>query len=107
MTGRPVTAERMHALGVANRLAEPGSALSEAVALAQSLAAGPERAIARIKSLCRQAGGNTVEAQLDLEADYMTESLGDDESAEGINAFFGKRAADFSALRRVSEVTSH
>ncbi|MEI5996420.1 enoyl-CoA hydratase/isomerase family protein [Paraburkholderia bengalensis] len=107
LTGRPVTGERMHVLGVANRLAEPGSALSEALALAQSLATGPERAIARIKSLCRQAGGNTVDAQLDLEADYMAQSLGDDESAEGINAFFDKRAADFSALRRASQVSSH
>ena len=107
LTGRPVTGERMHALGVANRLAEPGSALTEAIAMAQSLAAGPERAIARIKPLCRQAGENTLEAQLDLEAQYMTESLGDDESAEGIAAFFGKRPADFSALRRVSPVDSH
>ena len=100
LTGRPVTGERMHALGVANRLSEPGSALSEAFAMAQSLAAGPERAIDRIKRLCRQAGENTLEAQLDLEADYMTESLGDDESAEGIAAFFEKRPADFVALRR-------
>ncbi|MBN3763521.1 enoyl-CoA hydratase [Burkholderia sp. Ac-20365] len=103
LTGRPVTGERMHALGVANRLAEPGSALSEALAMAQLLAAGPERAIGRIKRLCRQAGDNSLEAQLDLEADFMAESLGDDESAEGIAAFFDKRAADFAALRRAPD----
>ncbi len=99
LTGRPVTGERMHALGVVNRLVEPGSALTEAVAMALSLAAGPERATARIKSLCRHAGENTLEAQLDLEARYMAESLGDDEAAEGIDAFFGKRPADYSTLR--------
>lgn len=100
LTGRPVTGERMHALGVANRLAESGSALTEAIALAQLLAVGPERATARIKSLCRHAGENTLEAQLDFEAEYMAESLGDDEAAEGIGAFFDKRPADFIALRR-------
>ncbi|MBP0594970.1 enoyl-CoA hydratase [Paraburkholderia sp. LEh10] len=107
MTGKPVTGERMHALGVVNRLVEQGGALAEATAMAQALAAGPERAIARIKSLCRHANENSVDAQLDLEARYMTESLGDDEAAEGIAAFFGKRPADFSALRRVADVNSH
>jgi enoyl-CoA hydratase/carnithine racemase len=104
LTGKPVTGERMHALGVVNRLAEPGSALAEAITMAQSLAAGPEHASSRIKSLCRHAAENTLEAQLDLEARYMTESLGDDEAAEGIDAFFGKRPADFSALRLASAV---
>jgi enoyl-CoA hydratase/carnithine racemase len=104
LTGKPVTGERMHALGVANRLAEPERALTEALAMAQLLAAGPDRAIARIKNLCRRAGENTLDAQLDLEADYMTESLGDDESAEGIGAFFGKRPADYVALRRGAAV---
>jgi enoyl-CoA hydratase/carnithine racemase len=99
-----VTGERMHALGVANRLAEPANALADAIAMAASIAAGPERAIARIKNLCRRAGENTLDAQLDLEADFMTESLGDDESAEGIAAFFGKRPADYVALRRGAAV---
>jgi enoyl-CoA hydratase/carnithine racemase len=106
LTGRPVTGERMHTLGVVNRLAEPGSTLTEAIAMAQALATGHERATARIKSLCRHAGENTLEAQLDLEAQYMAESLGDDEAAEGISAFFEKRPADFSALRRASAVDS-
>ena len=74
--------------------------------MAQSLATGPQRAIARIKTLCRHAGENTLDAQLDLEARYMTESLGDDEAAEGIRAFFEKRTADFSTLRRTPAVHS-
>ncbi|MGF6261058.1 oxepin-CoA hydrolase, alternative type [Paraburkholderia youngii] len=106
LTGKPVSGERMHSLGVANRLTERQGALAEAIALAQTLAAGPERASARIKSLCRRAGENTLDAQLDLEAQYMTESLGDDESAEGIAAFFGKRPADYVGLRRGTAVQS-
>jgi enoyl-CoA hydratase/carnithine racemase len=100
LTGAPVKGERMQALGVVNRLAEAGGALTEAVALAQTMANGPARTIARIKSLCRRAGEHSLEAQLNFEADQMTDSLGDDEAAEGIRAFFEKRPADFSALRR-------
>ena len=70
------------------------------------LLAGPKRAIARIKNLCRHAGENTLEAQLDLEAGHMSASLGDDEAAEGIGAFFEKRPADFAALRRAPAVHS-
>ena len=95
-----------HRDGAVQGLADPGRALTEAIAMGQIVAAGPERAIARIKNLCRHAGENTLEAQLDLEAQYMTESLGDDEAAEGIAAFFEKRPADFSALRQASAAHS-
>lgn len=107
LTGERVTGERMHALGVVNRLTEPGDALANAIALAATLASGPQRAMTRIKALCRHAGENTLDAQLDLEAQYMTESLGDDESAEGIRAFFDKRPADFAALRDEQATPSH
>ena len=93
-------AERLHALGAVNRLSDPGAALVEAVALAARLAAGPARASARIKALCRHAYEADLEAQLELEAQLMVESQGDDEAAEGIGAFLAKRSPDFVALRR-------
>jgi enoyl-CoA hydratase/carnithine racemase len=99
LTGDRIEAPRLAQFGAVNRLAEPGRALDEAVALAQRLAAGPARATARIKDLCRNAAGATLEAQLEREARHMVRSLGDAESAEGIAAFFDKRAADFQALR--------
>ena len=39
LTGRPLTAERAHQFGVVNRLTEPGHALTEAIALAEEIAA--------------------------------------------------------------------
>ena len=81
------------------RLAEPGQALAEALALAQRVAEGPANAGARIKRLCQNAGAATLEEQLDLEAELMAESQGDDEAQEGIAAFFARRAPDFAALR--------
>jgi len=64
------------------------------------VANGPQRASARIKTLCRQAHRATLEEQLEAEAAYMVESQADAEAAEGIGAFLGKRTADFAALRR-------
>jgi len=99
LTGERVSGERMHQLGVVNRLVEPGQALAAALALAQQVAAGPELATARIKHLCRVAPRNTLEQQLELEALYMPLSQETEESREGINAFLEKRAPDFAKLR--------
>ncbi|MBS0466163.1 MAG: enoyl-CoA hydratase, partial [Proteobacteria bacterium] len=100
LTGERVSGERMHQLGVVNRLVEPGDALATALQLAQQVASGPELANARIKHLCRLAPRNTLEQQLDLEALYMPLSQETEESREGINAFLEKRAPDYARLRK-------
>ncbi|MGJ7918562.1 oxepin-CoA hydrolase, alternative type [Massilia sp. LXY-6] len=102
LSGERITAERLHALGAVNRLAAPGQALDTALALAAAFAGGPSAAMARIKRLCDQAHGASLDDQLDLEARLMAESQGDPEAAEGIAAFFDKRAPDFAALRAAS-----
>ena len=99
LTGQQVSGERMHQLGMVNRLAEPGQALSEALELARQVARGPDLAMARIKHLCRMAPRNTLEQQLELEALYMPLSQETEESREGIAAFLEKRPADFTRLR--------
>ena len=99
LTGERISGERLHALGPVNRLADPGQALADAVALATQIAAGPDQAMALIKDLCRQAPRNTLEQQLELEAQYMVRSQGSEESREGIAAFLEKRSADFNKLR--------
>lgn len=99
LTGERLSGERLHALGAVNRLAEPGQATQAALALAQQVAQGPELAMARIKQLCSVAPHNTLEQQLELEAQYMVQSQVTEESREGIGAFLDKRAADFAALR--------
>ena len=102
MGGERMGAERLQALGVVNRLAEPGQALQQALELAQQIARGPELAMGRIKHLCRMAPRNTLEQQLELEALYMPLSQGTEESREGIAAFLEKRPADFARLRKPS-----
>lgn len=99
LTGERVSGERMHALGVANRLAEPGQALAQALELAQNVARGPEQAMARIKSLCGSAYEGVLARQLDAEAESMVHSQVTEESREGIGAFLEKRRPDFARLR--------
>lgn len=99
LTGERISGERLHALGPVNRLSEPGQAQADAVALAAQVATGPDQAMALIKDLCRQAPRNTLEEQLELEAQYMVRSQESEESREGIGAFLEKRAADFTKLR--------
>lgn len=99
LSGERISGERLHALGPVNRLAEPGQALADAVALAAQIATGPDQAMALIKDLCRQAPRNTLEQQLELEAQHMVHSQGSEESREGIAAFLEKRSADFTKLR--------
>lgn len=95
LTGERISGERLHQLGAVNRLAEPGQAIVWALGLAQQVAQGPELAMARIKDLCRQAPRNTLEQQLELEAQYMVQSQESEESREGIAAFLEKRSASF------------
>ena len=95
MTGARVGVERLHALGLVNRLCEPGRALDEALACAAALAEGPPKALAQIKSLVHEAQHASIEAQLDREAEEIAQALGGSEAAEGIAAFFDKRKPDF------------
>jgi enoyl-CoA hydratase/carnithine racemase len=99
LTGDAITGERLQELGAVNRLVEQGAALDAAIVLASRIAAGPERANARIKVLCRKAFSADMDAQMELEAQFMVASQGDDEASEGIGAFLTKRQANFGALR--------
>ena len=98
MTGDRIGAARLHAFGLINHLTEPGEALDGAMAMAGRLAAGPTRAISRIKQLAHIGQSNALEQQLDCEAGHMSNSLNDAEAAEGTGAFLEKRAPDYTKV---------
>jgi enoyl-CoA hydratase/carnithine racemase len=95
LDGAPVTAARLHALGIVNRVVASGTAFAEAMAWAKRLAEGPAAAHGRIKQLVYGARGRAHRAQLDAERDAFVESLYGDECGEGIAAFLEKRPARF------------
>ena len=101
LTGERIPAARLQALGAVNRLVESGQRRGGGRRAGGAHRAGAgARATRSIKTLCRQAHGAAFDAQLDLEAEHMVRAQGDDEAAEGIGAFLGRRNADFAALRR-------
>jgi 2-(1,2-epoxy-1,2-dihydrophenyl)acetyl-CoA isomerase len=65
---------------------------------ATRLAHGPSHALAEGKRLIAVARGNSLKAQLDLEADGIATALGGPEGREGIAAFLEKRKPDFRNL---------
>jgi enoyl-CoA hydratase/carnithine racemase len=95
LLARPVTAERMYALGAVNVVAPAGQCDVQAHALAEALAAGPRDAQSVIRSLVAAAYETSEAAQLDAERDAMARAAGGDEAAEGIAAFLEKRKPRF------------
>jgi len=95
MTGDRIGAERLYALGVVNRLSEPGKSLETALAWASTLAEGPAKALGVVKHLVDDAQTSSLDAQLDREADAIARALGGAEAQEGIAAFFEKRKPRF------------
>ncbi|MEP3640027.1 MAG: enoyl-CoA hydratase family protein [Paracoccaceae bacterium] len=92
---RPVTAERMHALGAVNAVVDASEVMTSAHALADAVATGPRTAQGVIRSIVAQAYDVTEAAQLDTERDAMARAAGGPEAAEGIAAFLEKRAPKF------------
>lgn len=95
LLGRPVTADRLQALGVVSALAPTGAVLAAATNLATALANGATGAIATIKSEIAAAPHNDLATQLVLEARGINTARFGPEAAEGLAAFLEKRRPDF------------
>ena len=95
LLAEPVTADRMAALGVVNRLTPAGGAEAAAMELADRLAHGPRMAQGEIRRMIAEAYETTEAAQLTTERDAMARAAGGDEAAEGIAAFLEKRPSSF------------
>jgi enoyl-CoA hydratase len=87
LTGRAVPADEAYRIGLVERLVEPGQALAEALALARSMAALPQRSLrADRRSAIGQWSLSTEEAML---AEYRggVEVIASGESLEGARRF--------------------
>lgn len=96
MLGERIAAERLHALGVVNRLAESGQALNDALALAAQLNGRAPNALASCKDLLNEARGTTLPTQLDAERDHFVRNLHHANAGIGIAAFLAKEKPRFS-----------
>jgi enoyl-CoA hydratase/carnithine racemase len=95
MCGERVGAQRLHALGLVNRTAAAGSALNEALKLADQLNARAPNALGSIKELINEAQANTLSQQMDAERDHFVRNLHHPNAGEGIEAFLQKRPPSY------------
>jgi 2-(1,2-epoxy-1,2-dihydrophenyl)acetyl-CoA isomerase len=86
------TAER---LGLVNRVVPAAALEAETAKLAARLAAGPTAAYGRTKALLNASLTNTLETQLQREADAFARCASEPDFAEGVRAFVEKRKPQF------------
>ena len=94
-SGRPVTAEEAHSLGLFNEVVAADELEERSGAFARELATGPTRAFALAKGLVHSASENALADQLAAEVDAQTEAGRTADHLEGVQAFLGKRRPTF------------
>jgi len=93
--GERIGAERLHALGVVNRLCEPSQALTTALAWAGQLNARAPNALASIKELVNEAPQNMLATHLARERDHFVTNLHHANAGIGIRAFLDKQTPQY------------
>jgi enoyl-CoA hydratase/carnithine racemase len=96
LTGAPVTAERALELGLVNRVAEDGQALSVAMSLATAIAANAPLAVRAAKLIAEESADWDLDDAFDRQAPYTDQVRASDDAAEGARAFVEKRAPQWS-----------
>ncbi len=95
MCGERINAQRLHDFGLVNRVCSSGSALREALILAERLNARAPNALSSIKELLNDAPANTLSQQLPRERDHFVRNLHHANGGEGIDAFLAKRSPTY------------
>ena len=95
LAGERIRATRLHELGVVNRIAAPGGALPEALALAENLNKRAPNAVASIKELMNEASDTSLSRQLASERDHFVRNLHHRNAGIGIGAFLSKQPPEY------------
>jgi enoyl-CoA hydratase len=89
LTGRPVAAEEALAIGLANRLADPGGALALAVALAHEIAAFPQRCLRGDRLSAHEQWALSMDEAILAEYQHGIATIRSGETAAGASRFAG------------------
>lgn len=95
MCGERIGAQRLHQLGLINRLVDPGRALQGALDWADRINQRAPNALASIKELVNEAPGTTLSQHLSLERDHFVRNLHHVNAGIGISAFLDKTKPRF------------
>jgi 2-(1,2-epoxy-1,2-dihydrophenyl)acetyl-CoA isomerase len=95
LTGDQIPAEEAARSGIVYKIFDDASFMSDTMALAARLAAGPVAVFRMIKQAAHASDGNDLTAQLALERDLQCEAGRGLDFIEGVTAFREKRAPKF------------
>ena len=95
MCGERISAQRLFDFGLVNRVCSTGSALQEALALAEKLNVRAPNTLASIKELLNDAASNSLSQHFQSEREHFVANLHDANGGEGIAAFLAKRAPHY------------
>lgn len=95
MLGDAVSAEDALNMGLIYKVVEDDALLDEALALAKKLALKPTSALIQIRALLDRSFENSIEEQLNAEADAQAIAGKNENFLEGVKAFTEKRAPKF------------
>jgi enoyl-CoA hydratase/carnithine racemase len=93
LLGERLDATRLQQWGLVNVLSAPGAALADALRLAERLTERAPNALASVKDLLNEAGGQSLSQQLSAEREHFVRNLHHANAGEGIHAFLEKRKA--------------
>jgi enoyl-CoA hydratase len=96
LTGENLSAERAHALGMVNVLAEPGGALDAAIALAEKIAANGPLAVAVTKQIIVESRSWNPKDFFAEQGKLLAPVFGSNDAKEGAIAFAEKRAPQWT-----------
>ena len=96
LTAEPLSATKAAEWGLIWKTVPDADLIAEARALGAQLAAGPTVRLGMTKQAIQAASTNTLDAQLDLEAEYQRICGATSDYAEGVSSFLAKRPANFS-----------
>ena len=95
-SGHRLTAAEAHAWGLVSEVVEADALAGRAAAVAAEYAARPTRGVGMTKRLFSQAFENTLEEQLEAEAELQTAATRTNDFKEGVAAFLEKRDPKFT-----------
>jgi enoyl-CoA hydratase len=91
LTGDPIDAERAFAVGLVNRLAEPGEAVAAALELAAAVAANGPLALSASKRILAEAPGWAADELWRRQGEIAAPAMASEDAREGSVAFAEKR----------------
>jgi len=94
-SGRVMKGEEAERWGFYNRLCEPGEVLSEARAMAESLASGPTFAHGITKRMMHQEWDMSVDEAIEVEAQAQAVCMATNDFTRAFEAFAAKREPEF------------